>query len=78
MRGWALRAEEKLRELRGALERAREIADVMIGDGPGAVKAYYGPHEDGFPRGLPTSFGHLREHAREIRRLVNDTIGDRA
>lgn len=61
-----------------ALERIREIADVMIGDGPGAVRAYYGPHKDGFPRGLPTSFAHLRDHARQIRRIVNDTLGDRA
>ena len=62
---------------REALEQVREIADVMVGDGPGAVKAYYGTGGDGFPRGLPTMFNHLREHAKEIRRLVNDTIGDR-
>lgn len=67
-----------LREFREALGRVRELSDVMVGDGPGAVRAYYGPHEDGFPRGLPTSFSHLREHARQIRRITNDVLGDRS
>jgi hypothetical protein len=55
-------------KLRAAIEEISLIVDVMIGDGPGAVQAYYGEHPT--IRGLPTQYAHLKAHAREIREII--------
>lgn len=60
-------------QMRDALERIGRIADVMIGHGPGAVDAYY-RHEGRMAEGLPTSFGQMRDHAKEIRRISTESL----
>lgn len=51
------------------IEEIDKIADVMIGNGPGAVEAYRHETVRGI-RGLPNEFRHLVNHAKAIREII--------
>lgn len=47
--------------------------DVMIGNGPGAVDAYF-RHDGAVAKGPPTRFGQMQDHARAARKLVQAAL----